>query len=146
MEKEQPREDSAPTRGKEARHLQVAEELGQDAQFLVQNLRYRSAVDRAYFSAFHAAGALSRALGLDSPCCEDYVHIIETWERAGAFRKGRIPREARTLLRDLWDSRQLATDSVDSTLSPDAAADAVQDALLFVAQVRHKLEEWSKQT
>lgn len=131
---------AAHHRGSEARHLRVAEELRDDASFLLQHERHRSAVDRAYFSAYHAAAALSRSIGLESPCCDDYAHMVEAWEQADAFEHGLIDREAPGLLRDLWEAREAAVASVHSTINPDAAADLVQDALLFVAQVQHRLE------
>lgn len=128
-------------RGSEARHLRVAEELRDDASFMLQHGRYRSAVDRAYFSAHHAAAALSRSMGLESPCCDDYAHIIEAWEQADAFERGLVGRETLGLLRELWEAREAAVASVHSTINPEAATDLVQDAILFVAQVQHNLEQ-----
>lgn len=141
MEKGHHNIGAARHRGSEARHLRVAEELRDDASFLLQHGRHRSAVDRAYFSAYHAAAALSRGMGLESPCCDDYAHIVEAWEQADAFEQGLVERETPGLLRDLWEAREAAVASVHSTINPDAAADLVQDALLFVAQVEHRLEK-----
>jgi uncharacterized protein (UPF0332 family) len=119
--------------------LRLAEEFSDDASFLLQHGRHRSAVDRAYFSAYHAAAALSRNIGLESPCCDDYAHLVESWEQVDAFERGLVDREAPGLLRDLWEAREAAVASVHSSINPDAATDLVQDALLFVAQMQHRL-------
>ena len=131
---------SARHRGSEGRHLRLAEEFSDDANFLLQHGRHRSAVDRAYFSAYHAAAAISRSIGLESPCCDDYAHIVDAWDQAEAFERGLVDRETPGLLRDLWETREAAVASVHSTINPEAASDLVQDALLFVVQVQNLLE------
>lgn len=139
MERGQHNTGSARHRGNEARHLKLAEEFSDDANFLLQHGRHRSAVDRAYFSAYHAAAAVSRSMGLESPCCDDYAHIVDAWEQADVFEREIVDRETPGLLRDLWETREAAVASVHSTINPEAASDLVQDALLFVAQIQNRL-------
>lgn len=45
-------------------HVELAEELLEDARLLLAQARYRSAVSRAYYAAYHACVALMQSFGL----------------------------------------------------------------------------------
>ncbi len=117
------------------RALQEATTSLDDAEFLCQNGRLKSAVSRAYYAALQAARALLFSKGLEASTHSGVAHLV--YEHFVAPRTLR-PEVAR-LLRRLQVAREDADYEMAALLTPQMAAESVAEAGTYVQAVNRIL-------
>lgn len=118
--------------------LQEAEESLQDALSLFENKRYRSAVNRAYYSMFYSALALLENKGLKN---SKHTGVISYFDKE--FIKTNIfSKELSKALHKAFELRQEADYSILVELEIEEVAEIVNQANSFVKQIRDYIIEF----
>ncbi len=118
--------------------LKEAEESLQDALSLFTNKRYRSAVNRAYYSMFYSALALLENKGLKN---SKHVGVISYFDKE--FIKTNIfPKELSKALHKAFELRQEADYSILVELEIEDVTEIMNQAQSFVKQIRNYIVEY----
>lgn len=118
--------------------LKEAEESLQDALSLFENKRYRSAVNRAYYSMFYSALALLENKGLKNSKHSGVISFFDKeYIRTNIFSK-----ELSKALHKAFELRQEADYSILVDLETGEVSEIVNQAQFFVKQVRDYIREF----
>lgn len=108
------------------------------AETLLKNEEYDDAVSRAYYSSFHAAGAILLTEGLSADTHQGTVNLFGLhFVKTGKFDKkfGRI-------LTNLKDDRENGDYEIYSAIDREVAEEAVQEAREFLKQAEQYLAKY----
>ena len=128
---------TGPTSEFVSRHLQLSREFLDDSEALLQERRFRSAVDRAYYAIHYSAVALLCHSGVRPPRSHSGLVSVFGQEVVG---RGTIEREFGRILNVAMQRRTASTYSADSVITFDDAQEAVADAARFLAEVSSIIE------
>ncbi|MBK6609061.1 MAG: HEPN domain-containing protein [Leptospiraceae bacterium] len=118
--------------------LKEAEESLQDALSLYNNKRYRSAVNRAYYSMFYSALALLENKGLKN---SKHIGVISFFDKE--YIKTNIFSKIHSkALHKAFELRQEADYSILVELEVDEVTEIINQAQNFVKQVRDYIMEY----
>jgi uncharacterized protein (UPF0332 family) len=121
-----------PNRQRNARRaFQEATSSLDDADFLCQNGRLKSAVSRSYYAALQAARALLFSKGLEASTHSGVAHLV--YEHFVAPRL--LPPEIARLLRRLQVAREDADYEMAALMTPQMAAESVAEARTYLQAV-----------
>lgn len=129
---------TGPTEESVKSTLNLSEEFLDDSRANLEQDRFRTSVDRAYYSIHYAAQALLVSRGIKAP--RTHRGLVNVFGRE-VVNRGVLGKEFSSML------SQSLRDRMDSTYSPEAEimrADAegvLEDARRFVAEVRSILQK-----
>ena len=107
------------------------------AELLFNDGKLVDAVNRAYYSVFHAGKALLHSVGRDAKTHSGLVseigfHLVE---------KGMIERKYGTILRRLFESRETSDYVVGAVFSEEEVKKMLEEAKLFIQMAEKKFME-----
>lgn len=106
-----------------------------DAEFLCQNGRLKSAVSRAYYGALQAARALLFSVGLEAATHSGVAHLVYQHFVASHLLRPEVAR----LLRRLQVAREDADYEMAALITPEMGAESVNEARIYLQAVRQIL-------
>lgn len=118
--------------------LKEADESLQDALSLFENKRYRSAVNRAYYSMFYSALALLENKGLKN---SKHAGVISYFDKE-YIKTNIFPKELSKALHKAFELRQEADYSILVELEVNEVTEIVNQSKLFVKQVKAYIVEY----
>ena len=118
--------------------LRLSQEFLDDSTALLQQRRFRSSVDRAYYAIHYSAIALLCHYGVRPPRSHSGLVNVFGLE---IVKAGVIEAEFGRMLNDALHGRSQSTYSADATITLDDAQSAVADAERFVSKIRTILSE-----
>ncbi|MEM8524501.1 MAG: HEPN domain-containing protein [Bacteroidota bacterium] len=122
--------------------IQDAEKMLEDAQFLLENDRYESAVNRAYYAAFHCAQSL---LQNDDVLVKTHVGTRRKFSEL-FIKTGILPKTLGEYLAQLENYRMIADYSYGNEVSSNIAAKAVHNAAYFLAETKSYFKDVENKT
>ena len=128
---------TGPTSEFVSRHLELSREFLDDSETLLEDRRFRSAVDRAYYAIHYSAVALLCHSGVRPPRTHSGLVNVFGQEVVG---RGAIEGEFGRIVNVAMQRRTLSTYSADSEITFDDAQAAVADAARFLAEVSSIIE------
>ncbi len=128
---------TGPTSEFVGRHLQLSREFLDDSKAFLEQRRFRSAVDRAYYAIHYSAVALLCHSGVRPP--RTHSGLVNVFGQAVVGR-GTIKGEFGRILNVAMQRRTVSTYSADSEITFDDAQAAVADAARFLAEVSSIIE------
>lgn len=121
-----------PSRDYSAESLQLAREMLRDAKLLLEEGSLRSAVDRAYYSMFHAVRALLYRLDLSIP--RTHAALRNLFGRH-FLTTGKLPKELGRWLGEAFRLRQQSDYEIRAPLAEDRVRKTIEHAEAFVEAV-----------
>ena len=115
------------------RTLLLSQEFLDDSIAFLEQGRYRSSVDRAYYSIHYSAMALLSDKGVRPP--RSHRGLFSVFGRE-VVSKGILSREFSTILSNALQGRMLSTYSTEAEVAHGDAASTVEGAKKFLAATR----------
>ena len=117
--------------------IKEAEKTFEDAKFLLEGKRYGSAINRAYYAAFHCAQALIRSKEIFTKThAGTHSKFGELFVKTDLF-----PKDIGEYLKRLAGYRTAADYTYEVSVSPKIASQSVDYAQKFLAQTKKYFEE-----
>ena len=121
-----------PTSEFVSRHLQLSREFLDDSEAFLEQRRFRSSVDRAYYAIHYSAVALLCHCGVRPPRTHSGLVNVFGLE---LLNRGTIAPEFGRMLRRALRSRAQSTYAADAIIPLEDVESAVSDAGQFLAEV-----------
>ena len=112
--------------------LANAEQMLVDAKSMLAGGSLRSTANRCYYAVFYAASALAMR---DNRTFRKHSGVV-SYFHAAYVKTGRLPKELGSVLQRAFDNRQEADYDDLVELQPDELSKTLQQARLFVAEVK----------
>jgi uncharacterized protein (UPF0332 family) len=120
-----------------AYRLEQADESLESAQLLLENYKYRPAVNRSYYAMFYAVLAL---LALSSQETSKHTGAIALFNRE-FVKMGIFDKQFSRWLQDAFDLRQEADYQELVIVSTEQAQETLDHARVFVAEVKSQIDK-----
>ena len=117
--------------------LLLSQEFLDDSIACLEQGRFRSSVDRAYYSIHYSAVALLSDKGIRPP--RSHRGLLNVFGRE-VVSKGILGRKFSTMLSNALQGRMLSTYSLEAEVGPSDAESTVESAKKFLAATRSILD------
>ena len=118
-----------------SRELELAEQLLQDAKFLLEGDSFRSSVNRAYYAAYHGVRALLASEGLNP---KTHKGVLNQFGEA-FIKTGKIDIALSDTLRRCFDARHEADYDIFAIFDEEEVEEMISEVEALLEQMRQHL-------